>query len=66
MWSVTLDANTKEYEWCPKDPSDEDSEVIYYFRHCSLVFYLYRGCVSFKIRSRIQDNKITKFLKLNF
>merc|ERR1719457_399138 len=26
MWSVTLDANTKEYEWCPKDPSDEDSE----------------------------------------
>merc|ERR1719457_46394 len=26
MWSVTLDANTKEYEWCPKDPSDDDSE----------------------------------------
>jgi len=26
MWSITLDANTKEYEWSPKDPSDEDSE----------------------------------------
>jgi len=26
MWSITLDADTKEYEWCPKDPSDEDSE----------------------------------------
>ena len=26
MWSVTLDKDTKEYSWNPKDPSDTTDE----------------------------------------